>query len=579
MRGIIVFLLSTLFYSYGFAYNYGEHKIIGDAAFLRFIQSLPEQERTSLLRYLHIKNDAAGKPYYFEGLSGKDRQLISYGVLNGLSGDHESNPLLLEEQLRYQSSVMERIIQLHEQYIRMGYTAAPDGKLSRLDFSYALKAALNISHFYEYRKGFKEQLRHFDKAVIKQCENPSLVDGIFKRLGKTNAVNMYVTLHVLAIDLAEQSGRLIRSDEETACRLLFYAFLFNGFADHFLEDAFSAGHLVVNRTIFQSLTNNKALHDFYCANGCNVVNSKGEVWHAYGDGQFNNPHHSWHKDTALQAIHYTEYTPEASRIIHAVYLSLNDLSTAFRQAADDAGHKAFLETIPDNRGEQPLYLIRHIPSLEWIPIPYNSDLAALFPEPSAITPAMKKANEPLRYRDFVRSRVGNSLVVGLTSGFFSEHYLRGPEVRINAGNFSRRFDYNSDGGKKGLLDHWLGYTLSYSFANLKDDKAAVITTAAQQVRGGIKGNFDYWVSNKRFIGFYSYVEAGAQFNSGGTRFIFVPSAGFQWSSLVNINPQTMKSWIRIPLQYLLPLKLRYGVVVSPGEVPRYFSAADIDILL
>ncbi|MBC9909975.1 hypothetical protein [Chitinophaga varians] len=580
MKGLLIIAI-TLTITSGrlFAYNYGEHKLIGDAAFLRFLKSLPDNNKAQLLSYLDIRSDDQGR-YYFGTFSGPDQSRISYGVLNGLSGDHERNPLLLEEQLHYQHSVMERIIKLHDHYIEMGYTAAPDGKLSKLDFSYALKAAVNLSHFYEYRKGFPEQLRHFNKASVRLCQKPALVDSIFKKLGRTNAINMYVTLHVLAIDLAEQSGLLSRQNEETSQQLLFYAMLFNAFADHFLEDAFSAGHLVVNRTIFESITNNKSLHDFYSANGCTVVNRKGEIWHAYGDGQFNNPHHSWQKESTLKAIRYETFTPEAERIIHAVTLSLQDLSDAFQRGAAGTGFTAFMDKIPDRRSDQPLYLIFHIPSLAWVPIPYRSDMDALFDNRGTITSAMRQANAPLRYRDFVRARVGNSVSIGLISGTaFADHYLLGPEIRINAGNFLKHFDYNSDGGKKGLMDYWLGYTISGSFANLKDNGAEKPTTAAQQVRVGIKGNFDYWVSNKRFIGLYTYAETGAQFTRSRTTFIFVPSLGIQLSSLLNINVENMNSWARIPLQFILPLKLRYGAVYSGHEVPRYFTAADIDILL
>ncbi|SKA43342.1 hypothetical protein SAMN04488128_106171 [Chitinophaga eiseniae] len=580
MKGLFIIAITlTIFTGRSFAYNYGEHKLIGDAAFLRFLRSLPENNKAQLLHYLDIRSDEKGR-YYFGAFSGPGQSSISYGILNGLSGDHERNPLLLEEQLHYQHSVMEQIIRLHDQYIEMGYTAAPDAKLSKLDFSYALKAAVNLSHFYEYRKGFPEQLRHFSKASVRLCEKPALVDSIFKKLGRTNAINMYVTLHVLAIDLAEQSGFLSRQNEAASRQLLLYAMLFNAFADHFLEDAFSAGHLVVNRTVFESITNNKSLHDFYSANGATVVNRKGEIWHAYGDGQFNNPHHSWQKDTTLKDIRYATFTPEAERIIHAVTLSLQDLSEAFQRGAAGTAFTPFLDRIPDNRADQPLYLIRHIPSLTWVPIPYRSDMNPLFDHPGTITAAMRQANAPLRYRDFVRSRVGNSFVIGLTSGpAFIGHYIQGPEIRINAGNFLKHFDYNSDGGKKGLMDYWLGYTVSGSFASLKDRNAEKSTTTAQQVRAGIKGNFDYWVSNKRFIGLYTYVEAGAQFTSSRTTFVFVPSLGIQLSSLLNINVENMKSWARIPLQFILPLKLRYGVVVSGHEVPRYFTSADIDILL
>ncbi len=283
------------------ANKYGEHKIIGDRSFLHLITALQNTPGgAGFLQLLDLKTDSINGTCYFGALS--QHAPVSYGVLNALSGDHSSNPYLMEEQLRMQGSALQRIMALHEAYIRMGYTAAPDGKLVKTDFNYLMLAAVNIPHFYEYNRSFQQQLRHFDPAMIRLCQNPAAINTAMNKLNNTNAINMYVTMHLVAVDLAEQSGLAVRSDPAAARQLLLYAFLFNAFADHFLEDAFSAGHLVVNRTIMASFTNNKALHDFYSEYGTTVVNRKGEVWKAYGDGSFNNTHHAWMQANTIDKI-------------------------------------------------------------------------------------------------------------------------------------------------------------------------------------------------------------------------------------------------------------------------------------
>jgi hypothetical protein len=445
-RKLILFLLFFVF-TRSFAYKYGEHKEIGDQAFLRFILQLKQRNFPGLFfDFLDLRNDSIKQVCYFSSLSGAGNP-VSYGVLNALSGDHESNPLALEEQLHYRGSVMQRIIALHQQYIDLGNIAAPDGKLTKVDFNYALQAAINISHFYEYNRSFQDQLRHFEKALVKQCENPAQVRSVFKKLGKTNAVNMYVTLHTLAISLAEQSGTLATKDVQQAKQLLFYAFLFNGFADHFLEDAFSSGHLMINRTVLASVTNNKALHDFYSEHGTIVINRKGEIWDAYGDGLFNDNHHAWQNKSSITQISYTTYTREAERVINAVQLSLEDVSTAFERSFNSAAYTPFINTIPGNKAEQADYLLNAIPSLYLVPIPYNSRLSTLFKD-TLVTDSMKKANQPLPLRNFVRSRIANSLVIGRNNSFFGNEYLSGFDIRLNVGNFKRKYSYNSQGGKK-----------------------------------------------------------------------------------------------------------------------------------
>lgn len=552
-----------------FAYNYGEHKLIGDQAFTKFISSLQHTSAAATFRsLLNLKAGKAGGPYDFPmslktvNAAVEEKNRISYGTLNGLSGDHLRDPHTLIEFLSDSSSAVYKIITLHEEYIAAGYSAAPDGKLVKLDFGYALLAMKNLSHFYQYGKPFQEQLHAFDKDVIGQCQRPELARQAFTRLNKTNAINMYVTLHLVAMDWAAQSGRL-KGNPEQARTLLMFALLFNGFADHFLEDSFSSGHLVVKRTVAASVVNNKALHDFYSANGTMVLNRKAEIWKAHGDGTFNKP----------------EFIKESARVLEAVELSLNDLWIAYENAALTGRESDFLMRIPEGKKMQENYLLNNLPALKLVPIPYNSDLPSLF-ENTEVTDSMKKTNQILPYRNFVRSRIGNSVVIGINGPSFStKNYYRSFDFRINAGSISNRYTFNSKGGKKGVWDYWHGYTVAYSWGETGPYRDEFHKGATHQFRVGIRSNFDYWLNDKKFIGIYGYMEGGIQYGNRETSPIFVPSAGLQLGSLLNINYYNMPGWLRLPAQYLLPLKFRQGVVLTVKHPPKYFYGFEMDFVL
>jgi len=521
----------------GLCFTYGEHKWIGDTAFVKFLSGIKaNHEADFFIKSLSLSTDGG----YFSFLNRDGDNHISYGVLNGLSGDHESNPLLLQEQLNNKESVIQRIMTLHEEYIKKGFTAAPDGKLVSLDFRYALLAAVNMSHFYIYGKDFESQLKAFDPELIKLAYDPVKSIAVFKKLGKTNALTMYLTMHLLAMDLARQAGNLKVLHPEQAEVLIRHAILFNSFGDHFLEDAFSAGHLVVNRSIFASFTNNKALHDFYSQHGTMVVNRNGEIWKAYGDG-------------ALQKS-------QPDRIVQAVYFSLQEVFDAYNngfQVAMDPGS-----------------LIGSIKPLALIPIPYGSDAKDNLPD-NLLTADAQKATQILPQRNFIRSRIGNSFVFGFNNRTFSKYYLNGGEFRLNFGLFSKRYEYNDSGGKQGMLDRWHGYTVSYGFGNTGLYESDVPKTAMHLLKGGIRSNFDYWITDKRFLGITSYMEAGLQFTDLRTSLVLVPSVGLQLGPLLNVNYYNMPTWLRIPAQFFLPLEIRIGSVLNGRGKPVYFSGADL----
>jgi hypothetical protein len=543
-----------------FGFTYGEHRQIGDRAYTQFVGELSKLPRASVfLSQMDVLEDGVGDDT-FSWLSAEGGNQVSYGVLNGLSGDHESDPFELEAQLNQKGSMAQQIITMHNEYIARGYTAAPDTTLARLDFHYVLLAASNKSHFYEYGKSFQAQLQHFDKSLVEECGNPELEKSAFHELGKTNSINMYVSIHILAMEFADRGGRIARTDEGEAKRLVHHAILLNAFADHFLEDSFSAGHLAINRTIHASATNNQALHNFYSANGLTVLNRRGDVWKAYGDGQFNRGREG-----------AAPYDKDALRVIEGVHRSLQDIWNAFDRAYTDSASVPFVATISDDPAHQAILLIEAFPSLELVPIPYNSHLDTLF-APDTVTDTMKSANEKLTDRDYIRSRIGNSFVLGVNT----EDKVVDYDLRINAGHIASRYTYNAEHEKKGVVDYWHGYTVSYTARQVDNGSSGGVRP--YRLKGGIRSNLDYWVSDTRFLGLYSYAEAGVQTVNRKPEMVFVPTVGVQLGSLFKVHYYNMPGWLRIPAEYLLPLKLNAGAAISQNQPVRFSKGFDVDFV-
>ncbi len=582
IRIIILFFIFSVIKLY--AYNYSEHKDSGDEAFCRLLKSIQQEEFFNILiDFLNIEKIEEKEIYFFKDLTIDKTQYISYGVLTALNGDHAGNPLFLEEQLKLKSSpINSTIIHLHNKYIAMGYSGAPDIRLARSYFRYLLESAANMSHFYEYGKSFQQQLRYFDKELIRQYEISYDTKKIFKKLNKTNSLSMYVTIHTLAISMAEKSAIIAKSNYEEAKQLLFYAFLFNSFADHLLADSFAAGHLVVNRTILTSLTNNRQMHNFYNKEGCDVVNMRGEVWHTYGDDNFNKLHYQLQPEIQQANINYSGYTDEAERIIQAVTCSISEVWNSFLTIYLNDDNNVvipFIDTVPDEKEIQAEYFLQTFEALQMLPIPYYSDLTTLLPKTVEITETMQDIAKQPYYRDYVFSRISNSFVLGFSSSIFAENYFEGFDFRINLGTPVKSFNFNKQGGKKGAADYWMGYTIDYFIGEIKERDSLSSDIQMQQIKAGIRNNLDLWVGEKNFFAFSANLEAGAQFAEEQISFVFVPTIGFQPGYLFYINYNNMPGWLRFPLKYLIiPLKLRYSIILSPDFEPLFSAGIDLTIL-
>jgi len=131
-----------------------------------------------------------------------------------------------------------------------------------------------------------------------------------------DSVATYRFWHRTAILSAFTIGRVMLDDPAALRRRLEEILIFNAFADHFLADSFSAGHIRVDRKRLSDRVS-KNLHDFdnqqnVGKHAWSVMNSRGETWWPVGDGQW-------------QAMDGAD----KARIVEAVSLSIDEVLTVF----------------------------------------------------------------------------------------------------------------------------------------------------------------------------------------------------------------------------------------------------------
>jgi len=96
----------------------------------------------------------------------------------------------------------------------------------------------------------------------------------------------------------------------------------NAFADHFLADSFSAGHMGFNRSA-SSVAASLAYHDAWNRKGRVVRNRRGESWRTYGDGR----------------LDATGNADGRAHVLQASTLSIEGLLRAFVTGKRDSGHE------------------------------------------------------------------------------------------------------------------------------------------------------------------------------------------------------------------------------------------------
>ena len=598
---LLLVLFCVLTFS-AYAWDFAEHRKIGDRAMILMPERLVaaglfpnEAAFYALLDTVldvHLSKD--GRSFVLNELSQAPNQ-VTYGTLCGLAGDHVSNPLLLETGLQAHYSKTNRTLWLEADAMQHFQTGANSVELLKVNLAYGVMAIKDLSHFYSYGDDLNDHLRKIDAELIRALASPANVNDTFAKLDRLPSMSKYFCIHIFATYLAEEAGKAhLAGDAHAASDYLFYAMLYEAFAEHFLQDSFASGHQMVRRGFGASaVSNNKALHDFYNTIPVQTANLKGETWASYGDKRLNQNMEEYIGKESYTEIRVTDPNPYKLpkgdkyeretrvfyQVVNATCQSILEVWQAYRDAVQGEA-KQILSQLPERHEEWPAYIYAHHPVVRDFPLPFGTKLTEV-PLDSAAWDRQEElqliVQEPFT-RNFIRSRVANSFSFTVTDGLTSTTGMGagiGGRLSLSMFNWHRFGRANAMSARKGDVIHWLYPTISgnYFWGDMKQGRPD-----SWDVKAGAAYNLDLFVSPRRFLGLYAYMEMGVDRRCQETRFVAAPAIGMQLGSLLGLHTFNMPGWLRIPLSYLLPLKFTVSCNKVKGRPVEWLSAYEIDIL-
>ena len=598
---LLLVLFCVLTFS-AYAWDFAEHRKIGDRAMILMPERLVaaglfpnEAAFYALLDTVldvHLSED--GRSFVLNELSQAPNQ-VTYGTLCGLAGDHVSNPLLLETGLQAHYSKTNRTLLLEADAMQHFQTGANSVELLKVNLAYGVMAIKDLSHFYSYGDDLNDHLRKIDAELIRALASPANVNDTFAKLDRLPSMSKYFCIHIFATYLAEEAGKAhLAGDAHAASDYLFYAMLYEAFAEHFLQDSFASGHQMVRRGFGASaVSNNKALHDFYNTIPVQTANLKGEIWASYGDKRLNQNMEEYIGKESYTEIRVTDPNPYKLpkgdkyeretrvfyQVVNATCQSILEVWQAYRDAVQGEA-KQILSQLPERHEEWPAYIYAHHPVVRDFPLPFGTKLTEV-PLDSAAWDRQEElqliVQEPFT-RNFIRSRVANSFSFTVTDGLTSTTGMGagiGGRLSLSMFNWHRFGRANAMSARKGDVIHWLYPTISgnYFWGDMKQGRPD-----SWDVKAGAAYNLDLFVSPRRFLGLYAYMEMGVDRRCQETRFVAAPAIGMQLGSLLGLHTFNMPGWLRIPLSYLLPLKFTVSCNKVKGRPVEWLSAYEIDIL-
>ena len=598
---LLLVLFCVLTFS-AYAWDFAEHRKIGDRAMILMPERLVaaglfpnEAVFYALLdTVLDVQLSEDGRSFVLNELSQAPNQ-VTYGTLCGLAGDHVSNPLLLETGLQAHYSKTNRTLLLEADAMQHFQTGANSVELLKVNLAYGVMAIKDLSHFYSYGDDLNDHLRKIDADLIRALASPANVNDTFAKLDRLPSMSKYFCIHIFATYLAEEAGKAhLAGDAHAASDYLFYAMLYEAFAEHFLQDSFASGHQMVRRGFGASaVSNNKALHDFYNTIPVQTANLKGETWASYGDKRLNQNMEEYIGKESYTEIRVTDPNPYKLpkgdkyeretrvfyQVVNATCQSILEVWQAYRDAVQGEA-KQILSQLPERHEEWPAYIYAHHPVVRDFPLPFGTTLTEV-PLDSAAWDRQEElqliVQEPFT-RNFIRSRVANSFSFTVTDGLTSTTGMGagiGGRLSLSMFNWHRFGRANAMSARKGDVIHWLYPTISgnYFWGDMKQGRPD-----SWDVKAGAAYNLDLFVSPRRFLGLYAYMEMGVDRRCQETRFVAAPAIGMQLGSLLGLHTFNMPGWLRIPLSYLLPLKFTVSCNKVKGRPVEWLSAYEIDIL-
>jgi hypothetical protein len=254
------------------AWIFHEHAAI----MTRAIRELPPEQRASLDRaWAEIRGDktlyrlcTSSEPMLEIPGDDDSKWCLGLGALPALAGDHSCTPGDLADLVRNAAWVGDALKSAQE--AGDDFHQAGGNIPARVDRLIAHNLELQIDDV-EYRSRASAGEAHFQIPRVSEDLGLHLSRALSTG-AKANAVASYANYHAAAISLA---GRLSQKPELRTPQNLWAILLIESFAIHFLEDSFSAGHVV---GAWGELAQRKGTHDYYSEHGMS-----GQLW---GDNSF-----------------------------------------------------------------------------------------------------------------------------------------------------------------------------------------------------------------------------------------------------------------------------------------------------
>lgn len=276
----------------------GEHTAIGDSTLLRFVKDAPAIPASQV--ELHLPNGLA----------------LTYGQVVALGGDFYGVP---DQPISEGATAADRIQRFTNAFNSLAVLPAANAE-AKLILGVMQKEIAAIKQAIQDGKEPHEAYDALGDTLSEEWNKitggGSVVSALFPfgrylKLAANNADHFaewallaYIAGHAAALQqalLANASG-----DEKQ----LELAYAMNAFADHYLTDLFSAGHLRVPRKQLAAVVTpsdlgsliTRFMHDEDSKFGLNVRNGNGDQWRAYGDKRYFDALSSANRTQVNQAV-------------------------------------------------------------------------------------------------------------------------------------------------------------------------------------------------------------------------------------------------------------------------------------
>ncbi|MGL6243598.1 phospholipase [Pseudomonas sp.] len=260
----------------------GEHTAIGDSTLLRFTKDAPAVPASQV--QLHLPNGLA----------------LTYGQIVALGGDFYGIP---DQPVSEGASAADRIQRFTDAFNSLAVLPASNAE-AKLILGVMQKEIAAVKQAIKDGKQPHEAYDSLGDTLSEEWNKitggGSFVSALFPlgrylKLAANNADHFaewallaYIAGHAAALQQAVKAH--VSGDEKQ----LELAYAMNAFADHYLTDLFSAGHLRVPRKQLAAVVTpsdlgsliTRFMHDEDSKFGLNVRNGNGEQWRAYGDKRY-----------------------------------------------------------------------------------------------------------------------------------------------------------------------------------------------------------------------------------------------------------------------------------------------------